>query len=682
MRRALPLALAALLAAPLVPRASGAETATEAPSKVSFKVLVKDKKGLPVPDLKPEELAVIENGSRRPVETVRFVPPGAVPAEGSADPGQLVSLVFDGLGVEQQKLAKKAVEDLLARDLGPNTWIGVFRIGLQLWTVQPFTRDLALVRQGVEKAASNLDATLAAPEQAARQAVAASMADLAAGKAKDPAAVSRAEVLGKIMRHGDRLLRQQQQGSPLYLLMAVAKGQASAPGRKSVLYYTGGLTVPSQIDDVYRATISEASRAGVSFYAVDVGGLGTSSEAQSARDSIQDVARVSREAAGDTSGAVSLDEVQLSDKAVDSTRGNWKQPLKELSESTGGFATLDTNDYKKPMERLATDLGGHYEVAYAPASAAWDGASRKIEFKTTRGGAKVQGPTTYIATPPDDSGPILAYELPLLEALKSPEGRKDLPITSGVFRFGPHPEGRDHVLVAEIPMSSLKFTEDAKAKLYKLHFALLAVVKDREGKVVERVSQDYPFQGPLDKLPQLRQGNVVFKRRLVVPPGSYTIELVAQDRDGAATSVVRAALEVPAADRLAVSSVVIVRRMEQAPPLKAGAPEDPLRGEAMRIVPSLDDPISKATTSKMPVYLIVYPAPDGGAPQMTIEFSSGGKAEGRSSVALPAPDPDGRIRFLAPIPVDRFGPGRHELRVSVRQGTAQAEDRVAFTLVP
>jgi VWFA-related protein len=586
------------------------------------------------------------------------------------------------MDMNQQGLAKKAVEDLLVHDLGPNTWIAVFRIGLQLWTVQAFTRDRALVRQAVDKAASNLDATLAEPEAAARKAVGDAMGQLTSGRADEPGALSRAEVLGKIMRHGDRLLRQQQYGSPLYLLMAVAKGQAATPGRKAVLYYTGGLTVPSQLDDVYRATISEANRAGVAFYAVDVGGLGTGSEAQSARDAIQEVARVSQEQSTQTSGAVSTDRAELTERTVDSTRGNWKQPLKELSESTGGFATLDTNDFKKPMERLSADLGGYYEIAYTPATSAWDGATRRLELRTSRAGAKVQGPNGYIATPPDDSGPILAYELPLLEALKVSDARKDLPITSGVFRFAPGPEGRDHLLFAEIPISSLKFTEDAKARLYRMHFALLAVVKDRDGKVVERVSQDYPFQGPLDKLPQLRQGNVVFRRRLVVPSGSYAVELVAQDRDGGATSVYRAPLEVPAPQALAVSSVVIVRKMEPAPPLPAGAPEDPLRGEAMRIVPSLDDPISKAATAKIPIYLVVYPAAGSASPQMTIEFSSEGKAEGRSAVALPAADSDGRIRFLAPIPIDRFGPGRHELKVTVRQGGVQAEDRVAFTLVP
>jgi VWFA-related protein len=677
MRTALALVLGSLLVAPVVPAAAADVPAAD---KVVLSVVVKDKKDVAVPDLKPEEIEVTENGSKRPVESVRFVKPGEA-AEGVPSPGSLISLVFSGMDLNQQKRAQQAVEELLKHDLGPSTQIGVFRIGLQLWTVQPFTNDLALVRQAVEKAASSQDMTLAEPDAAARKQVADTLAQLATGKG-DPAAISRAEVLGKIIRQGDRLLRQMQLNSPLYLLMAVAKGQATAPGRKAALYFAGGLDVPSQIDNVFKATQSEANRAHVSFYAIDVGGLDTWSEAQSSRSALEDVARTSREQAQKTSGGTSRDEIKVDENAEASTRANWKQPLKELSEATGGFAVLDTNDYRKPMERLAADLGGFYEITYAPSVAAWDGGFRSTEVKVSRGGTKVQHGNGYIATPPDDAGPILAYEMPLLEALKAAEPKKDFPVTAGTFAFGATPEGRELTLVAELPISSFKVTTDPKAKLYKLHFALLALVKDAQGQTVERVSQDYPFQGPLDKLPQLQQGNVVFKRKLVVPPGSYTLEIVAQDRESAATSVHRAPLAVAPAQGLAVSSVVIVRRMEPAPPAQPGAPEDPLRGEAMRIVPSLDDPISKATTAKLPVYVVVYPAAGGGAPQMTLEFSTEGKAEGRNSVMLPAPDPDGRIRFLAPIPIEKYAPGRHELKVTVRQGSASAEEKIAFTLQP
>jgi VWFA-related protein len=678
MRSALALVLGSLLLA----AAAAVAQAPPAADKVVLSVVVKDKKDVAVPDLKPEEVEVTENGSKRPVESVRFVKPGEPAGEGSG-PGGLVSLVFGGMDPQQQKRARQAVEELLKHDLGPNTHFAVFRIGLQLWTVQPFTSDLALVRQAVEKAASNQDQTLAEPDMAARKHVADTLAQLATGKADDSAAVSRAEVLGKVIRQGDRLLRQMQLNSPLYLLMAVAKGQASAPGRKAVLYFAGGLDVPGQIDSVFKATQSEANRAGVSFYAIDVGGLDTWSEGQSSRSALAAVAKTSMEQAEKTSGATSTAEIHVTEDAEASTRANWKQPLKELSDNTGGAAVLDTNDYRKPMARLADDLGGFYEITYAPSVAAWDGSFRSTDVRVSRGGTKVQHGNGYIATPPDEAGPVLAYEMPLLEALKSPQARQDFPIRAGTFAFGSSPEGREVTLVAELPISSFKVTTEPATKLYKLHFALLALVKDAAGKTVERVSQDYPFQGPLDKLPQLQQGNVVFKRKLVVPPGSYTLELVAQDRGSAATSVHRSPLAVPAADGLAISSVVIVRRMEPAPPVQPGAPDDPLRGEAMRIVPSLDDPISKAATAKLPVYVVVYPVPGASAsPQMTLEFSSEGKAEGRNSVVLPAPDPDGRIRFLAPIPIEKYEPGRHELKITVRQAGAQAEERVALTLEP
>jgi VWFA-related protein len=674
MRTALALALGSLLAAPALPAADAAA------DKVVLDLIVKDKKGLVVPDLKPEEIELKEGGSPRPLESVRFVKAGETP-EGVPSPGTLVSLVFTGMDPNQQKRAKQAVEELLKHDLGPGVQIAVFRIGLQLWTVQPFTNDPALVRQAVERAASSQDLALAEPDAEARKTVGETLAQLATGKG-DPAAISRAEVLGKIIRQGDRLLRQQQEDSPLYFLMALAKGQAAAPGRKTVLYFTGGLTVSGILNDFFKSTQSEANRSNVAFYAIDVGGLDTWSESQSARSALDRVARTSREQAQKTSGATTLDEIKVDEDADASTRTNWKQPLKELSDNTGGFAVLDTNDYRKPMERLAADLGGYYEITYAPSAAAWDGAFRATEVKVSRSGAKPQYGNGYIATPPDESGPILAYEMPLLEALQAAEPKKDFPVTAGTFAFGSTPEGRKVTLIAEAPISSFKVTSDTKAKLYKLHFALLALVEDGKGETVERVSQDYPFQGPLDKLPQLQQGNVVFRRTLVVPPGSYTLELVAQDRESAATSVYRTPLAVTATQGLAVSSVVIVRRMEPAPPAKPGAPEDPLRGEAMRIVPSLDDPISKATTAKLPVYVVVYPVAGAGAPQMTIEFSAEGKPEGRNTVMLPAPDPDGRIRFLAPIPIDKYAPGRHELKVTVRQGSASAAEKVAFTLQP
>ncbi len=83
MRSALALVLGSLLLAPAVSVAQ----APPAADKVVLSVVVKDKKDVAVPDLKPEEVEVTENGSKRPVESVRFVKPGAPAGEGRAPAG-------------------------------------------------------------------------------------------------------------------------------------------------------------------------------------------------------------------------------------------------------------------------------------------------------------------------------------------------------------------------------------------------------------------------------------------------------------------------------------------------------------------------------------------------------------------------------------------------------------------
>ena len=97
------------------------------------------------------------------------------------------------------------------------------------------------------------------------------------------------------------------------------------------------------------------------------------------------------------------------------------------------------------MARLAADLGGFYEVAYAPGESRPGTARfRSIEVEVSRGGTKVQDPQRLLRDPARRGRPILAYELPLLEALKAAEPKKDFPITAGTFalRLGPRGPGR------------------------------------------------------------------------------------------------------------------------------------------------------------------------------------------------------------------------------------------------
>ena len=115
----------------------------------------------------------------------------------------------------------------------------------------------------------------------------------------------------------------------------------------------------------------------------------------------------------------------------------------------------------------------------------------------------------------------------------------------------------------------------------------LAVVKDAEGRVVERFSDEYPLAGPLDQLEAAKQSNAVLRRTVPLASGRYTLETVSQVKGTGKTSVERASFEVPAAGERPAA--------QQPLPAPAGGPAArrrpalgrpvPLRGHAPRPAP-------------------------------------------------------------------------------------------------
>jgi hypothetical protein len=222
---------------------------------------------------------------------------------------------------------------------------------------------------------------------------------------------------------------------------------------------------------------------------------------------------------------------------------------------------------------------------------------------------------------------------------------------------------------------------DAVKKTYRLHLSLLALVKDKDGNIVERFSEDYPFEGPLDKADALRLGNIVLKRRFTLAPGAYTLEIAGQDRERDLIGTVRSSFQVPAArEGPRMSSVALIRKIEPAP-ARADKTEDPLDVGGVRVVPNLDLPISLAANQKLSLFFIAYPR-GGDLPRMTLEFWRDGKVQGRAEPALPAPDADGRVRYVGTFLIEKFSPGSYEVRVGLRGATGRSEERAAFTLVP
>jgi VWFA-related protein len=702
------LLLVAALAAPAAPQTLSQTTPAAGPpafrtgtAVVLLDVVVRDKKGRPVPDVKPDEVEVYEDGTRQKVDSFRWVETEPLPVEGgapsrvpdSARQINLVSLVFDQLGPDGRRLAAKAATSFLERGLRPNTWVAVFQIDQRLALLQSFTNNAAVLKDAVARATTGTYKGIvdeqAAMEQAQKEAEAAAAAAPDTGEGRGApassggyAARAQAQAIANMLRLSNSLQRQQQGSTSLYPLLALMRGHETLAGRKTLIYLSEGLQVPANLEAVFRSTISAANRANVSVYAIDARGLNVDRAMAASGDALAQAQRASQRAIQSRGGgSVSKDEIYSADTAESALRLNLEGTLADLSESTGGFMIANTNDFKQGSERLAADLSGHYELTYVPPSVTYDGRFRKIEVKIARSGVVVQTRSGYFALPSGQSAALLAYEVPLLAALNRPDPPHDFEIRAGALHFEDSPAGREHRLIVETKVGSLKMIKDEAKKTYRIHFSLLALVKDKDGSVVERFSEDYPFEGALEKAEALKLGNLVLKRRFTLPPGAYTLEVAGQDRERDQIGTVRAAFQVPPAkEGPLMSSVALIRRIEPAP-ARADKTDDPLDVGGVRVIPNLDLPISLAANQKLSLFFIAYPQA-AEKPRMSLEFWRDGKALGKAEPELPAPEADGKIRYVGTFPIERFAPGSYEVRVALSGASGRWEERAPFTLVP
>jgi VWFA-related protein len=672
---------------------------------VVLDVVARDKKGRVVRDLRQDEVQVFEEGSKKEVTSFRFVETAAVPVVPGAplprpeeiDHPNLITLIFDQLGAESRLIARKAAMDLLAIEGRPDLVISVFQVGYHMTLLQQFTTDRADLRDAVEKATGAAEADrrmstegMSRAAEASRSANATldAMAAAAAGGGAGAASAGQslaqagmeaamADMVINAMKLSESLYREQQGNASLYGLFALAKQQQKLAGRKTIVLFSEGLQVPPSLEQMLKSTISEANRANVSIYSVDARGLGASSDYDRSRGALQEAVDASRrQMQSRGTRAVTREEALAGETSESSLRMNLQGSLADLAESTGGRLIANTNDAGAGLERAVADLSGYYEVIYDPRLVAFDGRFRKLEIKVNRPGVQVQTRSGYFALPAGEGTVNFPWELPLYNALKANPVPEDFEFKVATYRYGHEGGQQRQTLVSEVPLENVLFKRDGGS--VKAHFSLMAVLRNSNGAVVERFSQDSPVEVPKDKEAAVKRGNFIFTRSFKLVPGRYTLEVAAMDHGTSKTSVKRSVVTVlPEPSALGLSSLALVKRME---PIPAGAldSEDPLRVGQTRIVPFVSEPhvMPEETLS---LYLVAFPREKGGdKPQLALEFMREGRVVGKSNIELPEADERGRIPYIANVPCKSFTPGRYEVTALVRQGAAWAQQRAFF----
>ena len=150
--------------APAPASAPQAPTAKTAAEEVMLDLIVRDKKGKPVTDLKPEDLTITDNGAAQTLTSFRLVrgseaisQTGATTALDPLRQLRLVTLAFEPMDeVDQRKLTRTAAIDLVKGEQGANVYYSVVVISNRLLAVQPFTNDKQALAGAIERATGGL----------------------------------------------------------------------------------------------------------------------------------------------------------------------------------------------------------------------------------------------------------------------------------------------------------------------------------------------------------------------------------------------------------------------------------------------------------------------------------------------------------------------------------------------
>ncbi len=683
---------------------------TSTSQEVLLDVVVRDKKGHLIKNLAATDFQVTDDGEPQQIRSFGLVtesgatlaptsgPAGVSAAKSGAalDPlrqVRIMTLVFDRLGTDARNIARTAVNDLLKSETGSNLFFSVFSIDQRLSVLQQYTTDKDLVRKAVGKVTSSASSLYKSESDQIEQELKTLATQEAAGASVPTpanaapnggslASVALAQLTLNMLQFSQTLDRTLQGRSTLFALKSLITQQYRLPGRKTVLFFCEGLNIPPEYSEEFQGLISSANRANVSVYGIDARGLVTFSQNGAAGSLLQEAVNGSRSQQVNRSGPVTRDQVTSSDRGEEAIRANSQNALAELSDKTGGFLIANTNDLRTNLRRITEDVDTHYELAYSPNIPNFDGHFRKIAVHVDRPDVRLQTRSGYYALPFVSGNSLLPYELPMLNALTTAPLPREIPFRASGLHFRAPAGEPEAVVVIDIPLDGIEFIKEEASHTYQTHFSVLAILKDPQGSVVRKFSQDVPRQGPLDKLDAFKLGHFIYSQHASLPAGRYTLETAIMDRKTGKVSAKKSSMLVPpASEAVGISSLVRVRSVSASDTADTGSSNDPFQFSTGKVSPGLDESTKAGPGSALSYFFTVYgPAGSQASPDLTVEFLQDGKVVGRGNPKLPLPDNRGFIPYIATTPLDTFKAGQYEMRVAVTQDGKVAAERTVFTI--
>jgi VWFA-related protein len=681
-------------------------TATE----IALDLVVRDKKGRQVKNIKPGEVEIYEDGVRQQLLTFRMVPGREQQSreESQAKPqattGSFVPLrelntvciVFHNIDPVTRPHAIQIVKEFIKSNLPPESYVGIFNLNEKLIPVHEFTKnreellastfngnamDFSRASAALLTASPNIVTVNAQVDQATHSATVS--VDTTGGEISNTAIVG-ADVsnsTGANRVRGDQVREHTEFGQIMGMheqdrVTAMINAIGTLPGRKTVLFVTTGLSLTGD-PDMFQKILTNANSHGITVYALDSTEMSaTDDTVQAGKTALKQMASQSQQQTNkNASAAVMQQNSKQGDDMMAAVRtSDTQSSLRALSEGTGGFLIANTNDFRKSFQQVVQNLDTHYEAVYHPTSAKYDGRLRKIEVKLARNDLQVDSRTGYFAMPDlKGAGPLTPVESTAMAVLAAAPRPHSFDFHVASYHFQKDGTNPSATLAFELPSAKLGDTVDPGRKVHKFEVSLLALIRDANGDVVDKYSLDQPYYIADANLAAVRADALTYTHALDLPPGRYTVDTAVVDHEGAQASAETESFEIPAPPKgIAISSLAMVQHLDPAGAQSVAA--DPFTVKDKHVIPMVRATVSPAT--KRWVYFVVYrDKSNPEKPRIRVEFKNGGQVFAEQTLAVPDPDEKGATAmFLAAVP----RPGNCELQITAMQGTQTATERIAY----
>ncbi len=687
-------------------------------TEIFLDVLVHDKKGKIVRDLKSEELEVFEDGVKQPISSFRFIdsvvqlknassgsnvtPP--VSAEDEFKSGNLVTLVFDHQDAQRFETTRQAAVTFMDTAMRPDTLVRVMVIGRKLYLIEQYSNDRNKIYKAIEKALGTSEKSFAQISELKMKELIAKSGSPEVGVSSGTALDNSDSVLTKMtidtMTQSEKMLNEAGVSSPVFPLLSVARNHRKLSGRKMVFYFSNGLYFRNAgLSEILRNVVSDANQANLTFYAINTRQtMATTGNMNSRLETATVVNATQRPESGTVgsrdpfssfqgrnSGGTAAFDPRSSFTAFES-RGrnselNKQNPLTELTESTGGAVLQNINDISTVLKQAVSELGIFYAVTYTPTKSELDGKFRQVTVKLARTGLKAQTRNGYFAVPTTTTRPVLTFETPMLAALNNSEVPHDFDYRVSTLHFEARTNERHEVFMVEAPLSSLIQNEDKTLKAYPVNFAILMLVKNAKGEIVQKYNDSYTLEIPSAQVEEAKQSSINLVRHSWLPTGNYLLETVIHDQKGNRLSASRRPFSVTGSKAgINAGSLYLVKQIDQVGEDSIES-ENPFFAGNLKIVPELSETITAQENGEIPFYLNLYPElPISSPPTLQIEFSREGKVIATTTPTLPKADDRGVLSFSAGIPTKGLTSGDYRIRAIARQGSNSTEESIAFTV--